>query len=249
MLINTKTLILLIIMFTTSIFAGKRSDIDVNADYNILTTTAETMTKGELTFNSYELAFTGLSYGATDNLQLTFTTLLPVVKGVPFVGAITGKYKLVDNSNIALALQPAFLLIDEGEDIATSVGLTFMLDFILNDDNVVTLSQASHLPISGKNREISLFDYDYVLGDLLFTMTAALSSRVSNNLKLILEITAAADYVDGELHMIEDIMFVNYGIRFFNKDLAVMLSFLKPITTNGEMIIMGLPYVSFTARF
>ena len=235
-----RTLILSLMLIVTTAFAGARSDMDANADHNILTPTAETMNKGELTFNSYELVLAGISYGVTDEFQLTFTTLLPLVKNMPFVGLFTGKYKVMDSGTSAFSIQPGLLFMAyEGETVGT-VNFTAMFDIMLNNDNIVTFSSAVNVPFAEND----------MMDGFLMTFTAAINSKMSNHVKIIAELTMAGAYAEGSFHMSDDVMLFNYGVRFFNKDLAAMLSFLRPIVMSGDNpFLMGYPYVTFTAKF
>ena len=51
--------------------ADRRRMQDPSSDRNIVLPSAETIPKGKMTFNSYELLGLGCSYGLTDNLQLS----------------------------------------------------------------------------------------------------------------------------------------------------------------------------------
>lgn len=236
-----KIFILSLMLVATTAFAGERSNQDANADHNILTPTAETINQGDLTFNSYELFFAGMSYGVTDDLQLTFTTLLPIVNSIPFVGLFTAKYKLMDNGNTAFAILPGLLYTKYEGASAGSFNLTAVFSMSLNQDNLLSFSSTMNIP----------FLENKTLDGMLFTFTAAINSRISKYVKLVAELSLAGAYANGEFHLGTEAMLFNYGIRFFNKDLAAMLSFLRPIITgDGENpIILGYPYVTFTAKF
>ena len=75
-----------LVLFTLSTtHAGDRKRSDVSAGRNIAAPSAETVEGGTLTVSNYELIFMGLTYGVTDNLQLSTTTLLPIVEGMPLM--------------------------------------------------------------------------------------------------------------------------------------------------------------------
>jgi len=234
-----KTVILSLMLITTLAFAGTRTDIDADADHNIMTPTTATLNQGELSFNSYELFFAGVSYGVTDEFQLTFTTLLPIVSGIPFVGLFTGKYRLMQSDTMAFAVQPGALIMSKDGDTIGSINLTFMLDFLLNEDNVITLSQSNNIPFANND----------MMSGFLFTITAAINSRVSEHVKLVAELTMGGSYYDGSFDMATDAMLFNYGVRFFTGDLAALLSFIRPISSGDNTFLMGFPYVTFTAKF
>ena len=241
------------ILFLTTIitFAGERSNQDADADHIILTPTTETMNKGEFTFNSYELFFAGLSYGATDDLQITFTTLLPITSDIPIVGLLTAKYKLTENKSSAFAIQPGILFTELyiGEDkpdeekrdsLLKIFNLTLIYDFFLTPKATLTLSSSTSIPLS-TDSDLSF----------LMTFTSALNVILRENLKFVAELTIMGNYNDGKFTMIDEVFFFNYGIKFFNEKLAATLSFLKPIIqdNSSDLLLLGFPYVAFTAKF
>ena len=55
---------------------------DASIDRGFLTAHAETIGEGQWAFNAYELIFIGLTYGFTDDIQASISTLLPIVEDI-----------------------------------------------------------------------------------------------------------------------------------------------------------------------
>ena len=75
------------------------------------------------------------------------------------------------------------------------------------------------------------------------------SAQVTDYMKVMGETILPAVYTDGKLEVSEIVNFT-YGLRFFGDDLAADLGFIRPLGKDaGDLdLVMGVPYVAFTAR-
>ena len=236
-----KIILITIMLLTTSIFASIADD--ASADHNILTPTAQTIKEGEMTFNSYELFFAGMSYGIQDNLQLTGTVLIPMFSNMPFVGLFTAKYQIMSDESSAFTIQPGIFIMHYDGNSAGAISLSAIFDLYLNEDATLTFSGVGYKPFASVDGEDSKLPDFYVI-----TLTGAFNYRFHDFMKFIVELNVMGGGADGDFKMLSESTTVNYGIKFFNKDLSALLSFLRPL--NGDStFLMGFPYVTFTAKF
>jgi hypothetical protein len=78
---------------------------DASIDRGFTTGHAETIGKGKWAFNSYELFLAGLTYGLTDDLQLSFTTLLPITSDVPLLIGLSPKLVVHRSDRVVAAIR------------------------------------------------------------------------------------------------------------------------------------------------
>ena len=93
-------------------------------------------------------------------------------------------------------------------------------------------------------------DQGWEIGDgLIMAANLGFSAQVADFMKVMVEGVVPAIYANERFEM-SDVVNFTYGMRFFGEDLAVDLGFIRPL--GGEMadsgLLMGLPYVAFTAR-
>ena len=220
---------------------------DASIDRGFLVSHAETLGEGQVALNSYELVLAGISYGITDDVELTVTTLLPIVDQMPVVISPQLKWAFLRTDNQVLTakfnVNYANIL---GEDISggtISGGLSH--DFYF--DNEGRYAMFSGIDVGGVFGEV---DSGWQMGEGMF-MAANLgfSAQVSDFLKVMVEGILPAVYAAGEFQVAETVNFT-YGLRFFGDDLAADLGFIRPLGEGmGDAgLAMGLPYVAFTAR-
>src|SRR3990172_3839989 len=83
---------------------GRHEDPHIDRGFiNLLSPTAETQPRGSFSFNDSQLILLGLTYGATDNLQLSFMTLAPIFEDMPFFGIFGAKWQAVRAGRVHLA--------------------------------------------------------------------------------------------------------------------------------------------------
>lgn len=238
-----------------------RRQQDASVDRNILAPTAEGQPEGTWSFNDYEVLMAGLSYGATESLQLSATTLLPITTDIPFVLLAAGKLQLVRKERLIFSLMPNVNVLhdteespggpgEEAQDDSYWVG-TFgavaLLDYLLDADGryVATFgANAYGVFVSGAG-ESDIAD------GVGFWLYSGIAAAVSSHVKLMGELVLPAAYSNGDFEFVEEALLFSYGIRFYGNELAADLSFLRPIHPDVDTgpLLMGVPYVTFTARF
>ena len=222
---------------------------DPAVDRNILFGTAETIGRGQVTINQYEVLFIGATYGLSDRVQTSLTVLLlPLFLDEGVVFAVSTKLKLLDTGRILLAVKPGLGMFAFSGGFAASGSLSGHVDFLLDRQGafVVTLTGgvAAFLDAEGKDWEANDL---YVLGG-----AAGFSARFGP-IKLMLEIAMPVQNqiftVDPEFDA--ETVLLNYGIRFFNKYFAFDFSLIKTLFLPPffEPCIFGYPYITFNTRF
>lgn len=231
-----------------------RRDRDASVDRNILLSGAETIGEGNFSFNSYQLIFAGFTYGITDEIQGTLTTLLPVVAGMPFMLLASGKLKLIETDELIVSVQPELTIMTfEGVTVG-AVGGGVTADYRLDDAGkaVLTGGLLTHLAFGKKGKFQGMADA------ASFLLSAGFSYEVGSYVKLLTEMVLPAGYIWAgdlnEFEVFEQALLFNYGVRFFGENLAVDLTFLRPIHPDvsndiTKILPMGYPYLTFSAKF
>ena len=230
-----------------------RRGSDASSDRNILSSSTDTLPAGGVALNDYQLIFANVSYSVTDNLQASFTTLLPIVRDFPLVGALSLKARLLETQRVALALMPSVIFGTQGGDRAGSLGLEAICELSLDPEGRFFLSGgfAAHNVFAGNE-----LDGLQTADGMLLSPFVGFSGRLAKHMKLLAELSLplVADWNHGGFQRPE-VIDVNYGVRFFGKSLAVDLSFIRPVLLSGDLqddfeyLVMGIPYLSFTYRF
>ncbi len=227
----------------------KRKNADAAVDRNIIFSSAETINKGALTINSYELFLLGLTYGFSNDFQGSFTTLLPITADFPLTMMFSGKWQFLNTGKILVSLQPNFGFMTQEGDTLGGFGIGIAADFIVDDDGeyVFTLSETNMMLFGNVGS-------DGVLSDgVAFAVAAGFTARVARAVKLLVEMSVpgAAVWDRGDFELFPEGTLFSYGVRFFGETVAVDLSFLRPIHPDADagFLVMGFPYLTFSARF
>ena len=241
-----------LIMFTAPAFgqsgaAYEAKYADASIDRGFIVSHAETLGEGEIALNSYELALAGISYGITDDLQVTLTTLLPIVKNTPIVLAPQVKWAFFRTDNQVLTAKMNFNYAtmpgESGGGGSISGGLSH--DFYF--DNEGRYGMFSGFDIGGVFGHL---EDDWDTGDgLIMAANLGFSAQVTDYMKVMAEGILPAVYSNGKVEVSEIVNFT-YGLRFFGDDLAADIGFIRPLGKDaGDLdLVMGVPYVAFTAR-
>jgi len=223
----------------------KRKVSDASVDRNIMMPGAETISAGELTFNSYELFLAGLTYGFTDNTQLTLTTLLPIVEDIPFMALGSFKWRIAATDTVVFSVMPSASVITQSgvDGAAGTLGVAFLLDVVLGKEGDFALSFAET-----NNWAWGTFGDDTVISDgFVMSLSAGANYRVHKYVKIMTEFIVPGIVGDSTEIFGEATVFA-YGVRFCSHTISVDLAFLRPVE-EIDFLVMGFPYVTFSARF
>lgn len=215
---------------------------DANIDRTILMPTAQTQPKGSVAFHDYELFLMAVSYGVTDNVQLTATTLVPLAEDFPFFGMATVKARLVNKGSFRLAAQGALIYSREDHgDYAESVSLLAAsgIGSACLDAGCGSLATASVTVVKASEEDEELIIYG---GSLLYKMT--------RRTKLMVEVASAALWDEGSADGANGGL-LSYGVRFYSGEIAGDIAFVKPVGEDADDLDefpMGFPFINFTYR-
>ncbi len=227
--------------------AEMRRASDASVDRNIILPSAETIGQGKLSFNSYELFLAGLTYGFTDNLQLSLSGLLPITEDVPLVLVFNGKYRLWHSERFILSVIPSGSIVSKDDVTAGSLGVGMAADLILD--------QRGHFVLHGGGNILWAWggaddkDVEFLDGGL-FMLNTGMSYRVHKYVKLLFELTLPGGHYNGEFKLVEEGLLLAYGVRFCSASISVDLTFIRPVHPDVDTeFVMGFPFLAFSARF
>ena len=223
---------------------------DPNIDRVFLMPSADTQPKGTLAFNDYELFLLGLTYGVTDNFQVSATALAPIVEEMPIVLSGSGKLRLVSEGRVHFALQGTLTYLEdrsdsdfEGDSEGSALGLsagalaTFCLDAPCR--SALHASVTGFLPVAENTSS----------GDFAVVYSAGATIKVAKHVKLLGEVTSAGiSESNGGFDAAEGAL-LSYGVRFFSDSVAGDIGFVKPVGEGGDdELVAGIPFINFTFR-
>jgi hypothetical protein len=229
---------------------------DPNIDRAFIQPTAMTQPAGSLTYNNYELLLHGVTYGMTDNVQVTMTVLPPITRDVPLVGAVAMKGRVSPSRRLHLAAQGTLGVLHLGSlendsggttgATVVSVGVGGYVSVCLRDDCASLLNASANYQYADSD--------NYSAAAHLLIYGGSLVVRATDHVKLLAEITSAVgrDSTDSSFQNIGGFLF-SYGLRFHSESIAGDVGFIKPVVTGGgsvnDALVMGLPFVSVSYRW
>jgi hypothetical protein len=220
---------------------------DPNIDRMFLLPSAETQPAGSVSFNDYELLLMGVTYGVTDDLQITGTALAPIVEDMPVIVNATAKYRLVKSGPVRFALQAGVgygrvELFDDDEGDSNDGVFAFqggaLVSLCLDGTECRSMASASVTAVTGMGEgEGTAFIYG-----------AGVTAKVAKHAKLLFEATSAAGVENGNFSNAEGAV-VSYGVRFHSNEIAADVGFMKPVGDNGDDdFLLGIPFINLTYR-
>jgi hypothetical protein len=220
---------------------------DANSGRNWLTPTALTPPAGTFSFSDFELLLVGVAYSPTDQLQLSATTLLPIVEEMPLWVLLSGKFAVLQAGQVHLAVQGTLNHIrvtgsdidgNDETDSFTSGSLGGALTYCL-DANCY-----SHLTgyLAGA------FAYEAGANSSIpFIASGAAVFKVARLVRLVFE--ADTGFILGDITEDVEGFLGWYGVRFTSRSIGVDLGFVKPFGLEDDgPLVLGVPFVSFTYR-
>jgi len=225
-------------------------DRDASIDRGFLMTHAETIGEGYFSINSYELFLLGVTYGVSDDFQLSFTTSLPVVEDMPLLLSLAGKWAFYRTPTTVLAARVLVawesILGDSDEGIGVVTG-SFFFDNYLDADGRFALHGG--ISIGGA------FGTGFDSGGIQFADGALIGIELgftlglADSFKLYVEGQIPAASVNGNFEF-APFGLVNYGVRFHGHTISGDIGFIRPVGEDiDDPFILGLPFVALSARF
>jgi hypothetical protein len=232
---------------TSAVSTSKSRDASI--DRGFLVSHAETLGEGQVALNSYELVLAGVSYGITDDVQITLTTLLPIVEQMPVVLSPQVKWALLrtDNQILTAKFNVNYATSTNSDDNISGGTISGGLSHDLYFDNEGRYAMFSGIDIGGVFGKV---DSSWQMGEgMIMAANLGFSAQVSDFLKVMVEGVVPAYYADDTIQ-VSEVVNMTYGLRFFGDDLAADLGFIRPFGKDVDDmgLVMGLPYVAFTAR-
>ncbi len=217
---------------------------DPNIDRGFILPTAMTQPKGSLTYNNYELVFHGLTYGITDDLQISGTVLAPLTKDFPFIGFGSLKGRLVRAERFHLSLLGSVTyatgISGSDDDNFYTLGAGGFASFCLNSDCSSLLNAQLSYQLADASGAPSVAH--------LFVYGGSAVIRLSKHVKLLGEVTSAGGGVDGEFESLDAALF-SYGVRFHSGSIAGDVGFIKPVFDSDDELLFGIPFINFSYRW
>ncbi len=185
-------LLILCLSITSFLFAEENLTIlkknsDAASDKNLFTSSAETLNKGEVTINNYEIAVFGVSVGVMNDLELSLSTTPFVRDNIVLLGSV--KYKLfnTDTSNVSVQLGKSFVYEyqedyydynddDDAEEAEITV-FSILYDFIPTNRVAISLGFRTYFNSETELNElnimtnlaisVNLFKYLYAVAEVI----------------------------------------------------------------------------------
>ena len=256
------TLIVLIVLVTfgsaqnavaqeSESFGAAARGNDAAADRGIFFNRAETIGEGNTTFNAYELFFAGLTHAWSDDAQATVNFLMPITTEWPIFILSNAKFVVTRTQNLTLALQGELSYQAQDDDSGGSFGGVVLVDYYLSPRFSVHGQMGINTIWAGDTRDDGGeggFDID--AGSFgLFRMVGGASYALSDLVRLNTEVVIPGAYADGDFELVEKATLIFYGARFAGKSISADLGFTRPLVEDAGELVMGVPWVSFAARF
>ncbi len=218
---------------------------------NIISPTAETQPKGSFSFTDYELLLMGITYGVTDQLQVSLTTMAPITEDMPLFAIIGGKLQLVSSGNLHFALVGNLFYGSDGDSGSSSDSASAAL---LGGAVSLCLDPTCASLLSGALQAGFALEADQN-GVLPYLVSVSVSKKVGRRVKLLAGFDTAGVTADGD-NELADGGLLSYGLRFFSSDIAGDIGFIKPVCLSSRVegdcdggLVMGVPWVDFSYRW
>lgn len=238
----------------------KRRQGDASVDRSLLLPSAETLPDGAATIDSYQLIGLGVSYGLTDDVTFSASTLLPILPHItlPFLAHLKARLSRWPTALLSVQATAGTNYSLVQAELAGGLSLAVLLDLALDPTSDLTLSLSLHGGWVGRDgtRNANCYDCgdptDYQDSAGFLSATAAFNARVSKHVKLLTEaIFTTALTADG-VSLVKEAISFNYGVRFCGTWAALDLSLIRHLHPGMDLdpvFILGIPYMAFSFRF
>ncbi len=239
-----KYYLLILIFFSFPAFSQTESlsnyfnEIDASSDRNIMLPNAQTLKEGDLTINDYFIIVPGISYGLTDNLELSLT-VQPLDGGMIFdpLYLLSLKIKIIDSGNYIFSTQligaAAYITDHESANDKHiwiyNGAISFLFDYFISKNLFISLNLLINPYKTATDGKFT----GYLNSDITYLLF--------RNLKIIFETGLSSDYSDYDESYIVN---MGLGFRIFNENYSFDLFGLKSLNKD-DMI----PFFSFAMKF
>lgn len=220
---------------------------DAAIDRGVMAKHAETTGEGRWTISSYEIAGLGLSYGISEDAQVSFTTVLPLFESTPFVGILTGKQVFHRSPQVTAAGSGHLVIVGSGGSYVGAVGGGVHADFYLDQGRRFAIHTGLELSaIFGGDVDTSAF----ALGDGAITkVDLGTTLALTDWMKLVVE--AQVPIVTISDVALVPVVPLSYGVRFYSDHFSADVGLMKPLAleTSDDIFAAGYPYIALNGRF
>lgn len=223
---------------------------DPAIDHGLLSDHAETIGAGQWRLGIADLLVFRVSYGVTDDLQLSVTTSAPIPP-LPITGLLTARYVAARDDAYVLAVRAmAGAMTTSWRDLGYGMGAFGagpLLDVYFDDAQRFALHSGI---LIGDDFHVGFDDGDGPsLGSgMLILFEAGLSFAVSDQVKLLVETQWITDFKFRTGFDRVNLGMVNYGVRLHTPGFAFDLGMMRPIgDLNLSGWVLGYPFIAFTA--
>jgi hypothetical protein len=218
-------------------------DEDPHIDRAWFSPTAITQPRGTASFNDWELALLGITYGVTDNFQLTGMVVPPIVEDMPFIGMVSAKLggAISDRVHVAALAGVGYAHVDD--DQGTAAGLGGALSLCIDEECASLISAYAY----------GVWFWEETDDAFPIAFGVSLIGRLGRHVKLVVEVSSAGVLARDDSELAEGIV-VGYGVRFFTGNIAGDVGFIRPFAFDGDddfadELILGVPAVTFSYRW
>jgi len=219
---------------------------DAHADHIVLGPTAFTAPRGTVYLSDYELLVVQGGVAITDELQVTLTTLLPVIESQPFFADLSAKYAFLKTPRFHMAGIASILGIGDGDSSERfALGrATLVATGCITENCYVAASASAMLWLSP--------DLERVVP---VTFNVGITARLVGVFSLLAEANFLAAFGDlsgaRSVDVFERGALFGYGARFSSGNFGFDLTFVKPVISGdsgGDFFVIGVPWLAFTYR-
>ncbi len=226
---------------------------EASIDRGFIAAHAETIGKGKWAINSYEILGLGVTYGVTDELAVSLTTIIPVA-GAPFVAALAPKYVLYRADRLLLSARvlgwwgTSFDDSDgDGHDdsyAGASGGV--LADYYFDEAGRYAVHAGLSAGVTTGLLDTGGADVE---GGALVTLDVGVSLGVTDFMKIIVE-GEFYGTTSGNDFQVAPVSVVNYGLRFHSKHFAADVGMVRPFgpAVGKDVWVPGYPFVAFSVR-
>ena len=217
-------------------------DEDPHIDRVWFSPTAVSQPAGTISFTDWELVLLGMTFGVTDELQLTAMAVPPLVEGMPFIGAVSAKYSLPAGDAVHVAALGGVGYASVENDSGVALGGGGAISVCIDAPCASLVSAYLY----------GVWFFEETDDAFPFAFGVSLLARISRHVKMAVEVSSAGILFRGDPRLAEAVV-LGYGVRFFSGNLAGDVGFIRPFVFDGEdfadELILGIPAVTFSYRW